>query len=194
MPPPLSKLPFTGRVQTLLKSPSRDISLEKQEVTELNLVFTGVEDDCHGGLTRKSDSRMLKQYKHGTEVRNSRQISILSVEELATIAAAMEIPSVSPSWVGASMVTAGIPALTMLPLSSRLQFPSGATIVIDIENLPYRYPADVIAGHHPRPAMGFIEAATGKRGLVGWIEREGMVRTGDSIVIWIPPQRIYAHG
>jgi hypothetical protein len=189
----LSKAPFTGKVGQLLRNPNRASGLEKQSVAEIILEFTGIAGDCHGGLTRASDSRMLKQFKRGTEVRNARQVSILSIEELADIAAAMGIPMVKPEWVGANLVTRGIPDLTLLPPSSRLQFPSGATIAVDIENAPCRYPASVIDKHHPDPAMGFVKAARHKRGLVGWIEREGVVKMGDDIAVWIPPQRIYAH-
>lgn len=189
----LSKAPFTGRAVTLLRSPDRDSGLEKQRVTELRLLFSGIEGDCHGGLTRKSDSRMLKQFKRGTEVKNARQVSILAAEELADIASLMGIPQVKAEWVGANLVTQGIPDLTLLPPSSRLQFPSGATIAIDIENVPCRYPAAIIESHHPEPAMGFVKAARHKRGLVGWIEREGVVMAGDDITVWIPPQRTYAH-
>ena len=193
MAPLLSKLPITGRVQALLHNPDRATGLEKQPVAELNLLFSGIEGDGHGGLTRKSDSRMLKQYKRGTEVRNSRQISLVSIEELRDIADAMGIPKVNASWLGANMVTEGIPDLTMLPPSSRLQFPSGAMIVIDLENLPCRYPAEIIAAHHPDPKRPFIAAAAGKRGLVGWVESEGRIAAGDEFIVWIPQQRIYAH-
>ncbi len=193
MPELLSKTPFTGRVEMLLANPDRESGLEKAEVREIRLLFSGIEGDCHGGLNRKSDSRMLKQHKRGTDVRNSRQLSILSVEELADIAKTMKIPAVKAEWVGANMVTSAIPDLSMLPPSSRLQFPSGATIVIDMENFPCRYPAEVIEKHHPEPAVGFVSAGMHKRGLVGWVEREGEVKAGDAIVIWIPQQRIYAH-
>jgi MOSC domain-containing protein YiiM len=95
--------------------------------------------------------------------------------------------------VGANMVTSGIPDLTLLPPSTRLQFPSGATIVVDIENRPCRYPAEIITRHHPEQIKGFVAAAKHKRGVVGWIEAEGTVRTGDAITIWLPPQRTYSH-
>lgn len=193
MPDLLSKLPFQGTVDLLLANPDRDTGLEKQPVPEFRLLFSGIEGDCHGGLTRKSDSRMLKQFKRGTPVRNSRQISILSVEELEEVAARMEIPAVKPEWVGANLVTRGIPDLTLLPPSSRLQFPSGAMIVVDIENHPCRYPADIIAKHNPEQKMGFVKAAMHKRGVVGWVEAEGIVRPGDTITVWIPPQRLYSH-
>ena len=152
-----------------------------------------MEGDCHGGITRKSDSRMLKQYKRNTEVRNSRQLSILSAEELAQVAGVMGIPAVKPEWVGANMVLSGIPDLTLLPPSTRLQFPSGAMIVVDAENHPCRYPADIIARHHPEQKKGFVAAAMHKRGVVGWVEAEGLIRAGDKVKIWIPPQRIYPH-
>jgi hypothetical protein len=189
----LSKSSLAGRVEMLLVNPDRDSGLEKAMVLSISLLFSGIDGDCHGGLTRLSDTRMLKQFKRGTEVRNSRQISILSAEELRDVAAAMGIPEVKAQWVGANLVTSGIPDLTLLPPSTRLQFPSGATIAIDMENLPCRYPAEVIAQHHPEPALGFVKAARHKRGVVGWIEREGSVSQGDAIVVWLPPARIYPH-
>lgn len=193
MPELLTRLSFAGTVDLLLANPDRDIGLEKRPVPEARLLFTGMEGDCHGGITRKSDSRMLKQYKRNTEVRNSRQLSILSAEELAEVASRMGIPAVRPEWVGANMVISGIPDLTLLPPSTRLQFPSGAMVVVDAENHPCRYPADIIAGHHPNAKKGFVAAAMHKRGVVGWIEAEGVVRKGDAVTVWIPPQRIYAH-
>ena len=193
MPDLLSKAAFSGTVVRLLASPDRDAGLEKHERSELMMRFSGVEGDCHGGFTRKSDSRMLKLFKRGTEVKNARQVSILSVEEQAEIAFAMGIPAVRPEWVGANIVTSGIPDLTLLPPSARLKFPSGATLVVDMENLPCRYPASIIEKHHPEQVMGFVKAANHKRGVVGWIEAEGVIRAGDAITVWIPPQRLYAH-
>jgi hypothetical protein len=193
LPELLTRLPFTGRVEMLLASPNRGSGLEKTTVAKADFRFSGMEGDCHGGLTRRSDSRMLKQYTRGTPVRNSRQVSILSVEELAEVANQMGIPAVRPEWVGANMVVRGIPDLTLLPPSTRLQFPSGAMIVVDAENHPCRYPADIIKTHHPEAKKGFVAAAMHKRGVVGWVEAEGAIQTGDNITIWIPPQRIYSH-
>jgi MOSC domain-containing protein YiiM len=193
LPELLTKLSFQGSVDLLLVNPDRERGLEKQAVEQGNLLFSGMAGDCHGGLTRKSDSRMLKQYKRGTPVRNSRQVSILSAEELAEVAQNMAIPAVKPEWVGANMVLRGIPDLTLLPPSTRLQFPSGAMIVVDAENHPCRYPAEIIERHHPEAKKGFVAAAMHKRGVVGWVEAEGTIRIGDRITIWIPPQRIYSH-
>lgn len=189
--PLLTKLSFTGRVEALLRSGDRKTGLEKSHVDRLKLGFEGIEGDCHSGLTRPADVRTIRQYPRNTPIRNVRQLTLLSVEELADIAALMEIKHVKPEWVGANVVTSGIPDLTLLPPSSRLQFPSGATIVVDMENEPCRYPAEIITNHNPQQKVGFVKAAKHKRGITAWVEREGDVFSKDEITIWIPPQRLY---
>lgn len=189
--PLLTKLAATGRVEALLKNADRETGLEKSRTDGLSLRFDGIAGDCHSGLTRPADVRTIKQYPRGTTIRNVRQLTLLSVEELSQIAAIMEIPEVKPEWVGANLVTSGITDLTLLPPSSRLQFPSGATIVVDMENEPCRYPADIIASHNPDQKVGFVKAAKHKRGITAWVEREGDVALGDQITVWIPPQRLY---
>ena len=192
--PLLTKLPIQGRIEALLKGVDRATGLEKSRTDKLNLRFDGIEGDCHGGLTRLSDSRTLRQYPRGTTIRNVRQLTLVSVEELTDIAAVMRIPQVTPEWIGANMVTSGITDLTLLPPSTRLQFPSGATIVVDMENQPCRYPAEIIEKHNPDQEVGFVKAAKHKRGITAWVEREGDVALGDEIAIWIPPQRLYGMG
>lgn len=189
--PLMTKLAATGRVEALLKNPDRKAGLEKTRTEGLTLRFDGIDGDCHSGLTRAADVRTIKQYPRDTPIRNVRQLTLLSVEELADIAANMEIREVKPEWIGANMVTSGIPDLTLLPPSSRLQFPSGATIVVDMENEPCRYPAEIIERHNPDQKVGFVKAAKHKRGITAWVEREGEVALGDAITIWIPPQRLY---
>lgn len=192
MPDLLSKASFTGTAVALLANDDRTIGFETVERSALSLRFSGIEGDSHGGLTRASDSRMLKQFRRGTIVRNARQISIISEEELAETASAMGIPAVKPEWLGANLVTRGIPALTLLPPSTRLQSEGGATIVVDMENLPCRYPAGIIERHHPEQTKGFVAAARNRRGVVGWVESEGEIRNGDSITVWLPPKRLYS--
>jgi len=192
--PLMTKLAFTGRIEALLKSGDRAMGLEKSRTGQLKLRFDGIDGDCHAGLTRPSDSRTLRQYPRDTPIRNVRQLTLLAREELADIAAIMEIPEVKPEWIGANLVTSGIPDLTLLPPSSRMQFPSGATIVVDMENEPCRYPAEILEKHNPDQMVGFVKAANHKRGITAWVEREGDVRLGDEITIWIPPQRLYGAG
>ena len=189
----LSKTPFVGHTSKLLLSANRDKSLEKAEVAHLELLFSGIEGDFHGGLTRKSDVRTIKQYPRDTDIRNVRQLTLVSEEELVEIAGLMGIPEMKAEWLGANIVTSGIPDLTMLSPSTRMQFPSGATIVVDMENFPCRQVADVVAQHHPEPKAGLVASAIHKRGLTAWVEREGVISSGDDIILWVPQQRLYAH-
>jgi hypothetical protein len=187
------KLKFVGRVEQLLAAANRDDGFEKQKRQSLSLLLSGPEGDCHTGLTRLSDSRTLQTYKPNTVIRNVRQLSIISSEEMVEVAKALDLPEMNPSWLGANLVTSGIPDLTLLPPSSRLQFPSGATLVVDTENLPCRQVADVISNSYPEKGSMFVKAATHKRGVTAWVEREGLVSVGDTITVFIPPQRIYTH-
>jgi MOSC domain len=193
LPPLFTKANFAATAAKLLLGANRDATLEKSEVAKLDLRFDGIQGDFHAGLTRKSDSRTLKQYPRNTEIRNVRQVTLVSEEELAEIAASMGIPEAKPEWLGANIVTAGIPDLTMLSPSARLQFPSGATLVVDMENHPCRQVADVILQFHPNAKTGFVKAGWSKRGLTAWVEREGVISSGDAMVIWVPQQRIYPH-
>ncbi len=188
-----TRLSFTGKVELLLAHESRDDGFEKQKRESLSLKLSGPEGDCHTGLTRLSDSRTLLTYKRNTIIRNVRQLTIISVEEMAEVARAMNLPSIDASWLGANMVTSGIPDLTLLPPSTRLQFPSGATVVVDMENAPCRQVADVISKTHPEQGPQFVRAATNKRGVTVWVECEGDIKIDDEIKIFIPPQRTYQH-
>jgi hypothetical protein len=184
---------FLGRVERLLRSADQSPGLEKQGVIEVECRFDGIAGDCHAGLTRLSDSRTLQLYRRGTAIRNVRQVTLVSAEELAEIASLIGIPEVRPEWLGANLMITGIPELTLLPPSTRLQFPSGCTLVVDMENAPCRQVAEVIAREHPAEALRFVHAARHKRGVTAWVEREGMIGQGDSIALWLPPQRIYVH-
>jgi hypothetical protein len=188
----LNILPFRGKVESLLQRESRNDGFVKSATDSLLLSFAGP-DDCHAGLTRKSDSRTLPLYKRNIDIRNVRQLTLLSAEELADIAKALGIAEVKAEWLGANMVVSGIPDLTLLPPSSRLQFPSGATIVVDMENRPCSQIAEVVDQHHPGTRFKVVDAAMHKRGLTAWVEREGRVNTGDAIKIVTPPNRLYPH-
>jgi len=188
----LNVLSFQGKVENLLTRASRDEGFVKTQTGTLSLTFAGP-DDCHAGLTRKSDVRTLPLYKRNIDIRNVRQLTLLSVEELADMATRLAIPTVEPEWLGANMLVSGIPDLTLLPPSTRLQFPSGATIVVDMENYPCSQIAKVIDEHHPGTRFKVVEAALHKRGVTAWVEREGEVTAGDAIKIITPPNRLYPH-
>lgn len=189
----VSRIAIEGRVEACLLSAKRETGLEKTKADELTVTFDGIVGDCHFGRSRDSDSRTLKQYPRGTEILNSRQVSIVSVEEMAEVAARLAIPEVKPEWVGANLLVSGIPDFTLLPPSTRMMFSSGVTLIIDIENAPCKYPAEVIERHHPAHGLAFPKVAVHKRGVVARVEKEGIIRKGDVIGLYLPPQRLYPH-
>ena len=192
--PLLTKLKFTGNIQGLYLRPLREGGFEKSPADEMQLSLAGPVGDCHTGETRKSDSRTKALYERGLDIRNVRQLTLLSSEELRVLAGELGIASVDPSWLGANVVFSGIRDLTFLPPSTRLQFPSGATIVVDMENYPCSQIAEVVGRYHPEVQNRVVKMALHRRGLTAWIEREGTIRVGDEVTIFIPPQRVYPHG
>lgn len=189
----VKEIGIIGKVEACLLSPDRGSGLEKAASNDLQIVFDGIVGDCHSGPTMLSDSRTLKQYPRGVSLKNRRQVSIVSVEEMAEIAEKLNIPALPPEWVGANLLVSGIPDLTLLPPATRMMFSSGATLIIDLENQPCKYPAEIIERHHPGQGARFVTTAKHKRGLVAWVECEGQIRTGDSIRLFLPPQRIWGH-
>lgn len=151
----------------------------------LPLTWAGLEGDRHAGLTLQAGSRQ-RHVPRGTVLRNTRQLSVLSVEELAATAAALGVPRLEPAWLGANVVLEGAPALTAMAPSTRLVFDSGAVLVVDGDNAPCKSAGrEVAAGLGAEAALAerFVAAATGRRGLVAWVERPGSVRVGDGVTL-----------
>jgi MOSC domain-containing protein YiiM len=159
-----------------------------RSVDTLYLSLTGIAGDRHAGATRHSDAR-TPWHSRDTPIANTRQLSFVSVEECAEVAALLGLAAVDPALLGANLLLEGAPELSFLPLASRLQFPSGATIFVTEQNAPCVHPARKLAEAHgePRLAALFPKAAIGRRGLVGLVEREGAVTTGDTVRIIPPP-------
>ena len=171
--------------------PVENLVIRSVPVTEMPLSFAGYAGESHAGLTRPSCSRVVKQHPRGTEIRNVRQLCVVSAEEMAEVAAAMGLERLDYAWVGASLVLEGLADLTHLPPSSRLQGPDGVTLVVDMENLPCQEPAVTIGQAIPGMGKGFKQAAAGKRGITAWVEREGVLRLGDVVSLHVPAQRAW---
>jgi len=192
--PALKKTTFTGKITYIGAVPERDGSLRAQAVDSSMLEFEGLKGEVrHGGATRASCVRVKTQYPRGTQIRNTRQLSVLSAEEIAEVAAEIGLDVLTPDLLGASLVIAGIPDFTRIPPSSRLQFASGATLVVDMENRPCQLPAREIEQDHTGHGKAFKAAALGKRGITAWVERPGAIAIGDGVVLHIPDQPVWAH-
>jgi MOSC domain-containing protein YiiM len=171
----------------------RAAALASEPRASLQAGFEGIAGEDHGAGLRASCSRVTAQHPVGTPIRNVRQLSILSAEELAEIATAMGLEALDPGWLGATMVIEGIPGFSHVPPSSRLQAPSGATFVVDMENRPCQLPAKVIEAARPGFGRAFKPAAEGRRGVTAWVEREGGVALGETLVLHVPDQPVWAH-
>ena len=186
---PLKKL--DARTEVILINSTPDEDLSSRRISTVKVTYAGFEGESHSGLVRESCVRVRGQYKLGTEIRNTRQISIASIEELALIADSMGIDNLQPEWLGTNLLVSGIPEFSQIPPSTRLIFSSGTSLVVDLENSPCKYPGEIIERHHPGKGKLFPKSALGLRGVTAWVEREGDINTGDAIEIHIPPQHIY---
>ncbi|MFC0215594.1 MOSC domain-containing protein [Paenibacillus chartarius] len=162
-------------------------SFVTSKVDGLEVDLGGIPGDRHYGLLRPADVRQ-KFYKRGTMIANRRQLSLLSVEECAQVAAALGIAEIRPEWLGANVLLRGYPELTQLPPGARLLFESGAGIINEGENEPCTGPGRVIAEAVGDPSLTqrFVKAAWRKRGIVASIELPGQLRAGDKVTVMVP--------
>lgn len=179
-----ARVTWLGRV---LHRNTREIASTPMDRMELG--FAGLEAEHHAGLTRPSCSRVVSQHPKGTEIRNVRQLSIVSAEELAEIAAAMGAARIDPAWLGASVVVEGLPDFSHVPPSARLQSGDGCTLVVDMQNQPCQFPAMTMKAAGLAGAERFKPAAEGRRGVTAWVERPGTLRLGDRMRLHLPGQR-----
>ncbi|MDJ0626836.1 MAG: MOSC domain-containing protein [Rhodobacter sp.] len=184
----LAKSDLTATITWLGRVADRGASLRSEPLTEVNALLTGFEGEAHGGLTRRACGRFLMLYPRGTEVRNTRQLSILSAEELDAIAGTIGLETLDPGLVGASMVVSGIPDFSHVPVGSRLKSAAGTVVTIDLENHPCQFPAREIEAAEPGHGRGFVAAARGRRGVTAWIEREGPLAVGEELAFYVPAQ------
>jgi len=191
--PALIPTDFTARITWLGRVDNREATLRASPLQEVMATYAGVDGEEHAGVTRPSCSRVVAQYPKGTEIRNVRQFSVLSSEDLDAIAQEMGVARLEPAWVGASLVLEGIPDFTHVPPSSRLQSENGTTLVVDMENRPCHLPAKVIDEDAPGFGKAFKAAAVGRRGVTAWVEREGILRVGDVMRLHIPDQPVWPH-
>jgi MOSC domain-containing protein YiiM len=142
----------------------------------------------------KSDVRQRWLYGEGTDIRNNRQVSIVDADELAQIAAKLGIDALAPGTIADNICTTGISNLTSLPQMTRLVFsdpddPSsdGAVVVLGGENMPCTIAGALVGDRYGTGPEKFPKAAIHLRGVTGWVERPGVLRSGLAIRV-VPPR------
>ena len=187
----LVKSKYIGTITWLgrVTAPQDNIRSEAMNIAEAT--FDGILGESHSGATRPSCVRVTMLHPKNTEIRNTRQLSILSAEENAEIAAGIGLEQLDPSWLGASIVIAGLPDFTHIPPGSRLQTTAGTTLTADLENAPCIWPAKEIEIERPGHGKAFKSAAKGRRGITAWVERPGPLSIGDTVHLFIPTQHVW---
>ncbi len=186
------KRELTGQVARVLVGRNA-VSLVTTRETTIQITMEGVEGDKHAGWTRLADSR-TPWYTRGTVIRNQRQVSLVSAEDLERMAAALGLPCIEPEWLGANIVMRGIPDFSHLPPGARFFFPNEAVLVATEQNFPCVYPGRIIQEQYPdmpRLAQRFPKEAIHLRGIVAVVERPGTIAAGDATRIDVAEQVQY---
>ncbi|WP_420336326.1 MOSC domain-containing protein [Roseibium sp.] len=186
------KFKVDGKVEGVFRTASPD-DFQTTAAENLELTFEGVPGDRHAGFTRKSGGRE-PWYERGTEMCNERQVSILAVDELDEVARKMEIEDLKSEWIGGNILISAIANLTRVPPRTRLVFEGGTVIRVDGDNAPCRFAGAAIAANYPdREGLDllFPKVARGLRGLVGFVEKPGVIKPGETVTAHIPEQWIY---
>jgi hypothetical protein len=168
-------------------------AIATRSVARLDLTAEGIPGDRHSGFARKADAR-VPWYRRGEMIRNERQVSIVSQEEMQAIAARLGVERIEPEWLGANVVLSGLASLSFLPRGTLLFFRSGAALVVTGQNAPCRIAGRSIAresGASEEVAHRFAPVATRLRGLVAAVDRPGGIATGDEISVRVPEQWIW---
>ena len=189
--PALLPTEYFGEIVWLGRVIDMGAGIQSTAIPNIAVTLDGPDGEAHGGLKRPSCSRVLSQYPRGTTIRNVRQMSIVSAEELDIIANKIGLPHIDPAWLGASMVVRGIPDFSHVPPSSRLQAKDLTTLVIDMQNRPCHLPAKVISSVSETAAKSFKTAAKGRRGVTAWVEHPGHLAVGNQLRLHIPDQRAW---
>lgn len=189
--PALIPSEYTATITWLGVTPDRDATMRSVARDTVDVTYDGFVGEARAGLMRAACPRVANQYPEGTEIRNTRQISILSAEEMTEVAKALQLEELDPAWLGASIILEGIPDFTHVPPSSRLLSQNGTCLVVDMENRPCNIAGREVERAMPGHGLRYKQAAQGKRGITAWVERAGALKIGDQMRLFVPGQRAW---
>ena len=179
---------YSVKVDGLFRTPDSDHFYTKA-VEKIVLDFGGIPGDRHYGMTRISGGRE-RYLPRGTELRNRRQLSLVSIEEMRPLAERLGVDYTPlPGQIGANILLSGMDNLTKLPAGALLMFETGAVLHCEGENHPCRFPGEFIESqykHVTGMVTTFAREATGCRGLVASVERLGEIQIGETVKILLP--------
>jgi hypothetical protein len=177
---------FDINIEAVLMTPDPN-SFVTASLESIEVDLGGIPNDRHYGLLRCADVRQ-KFYPKGTLIANRRQLTVVSVEECAEIAARLGVPKILPEWLGANMLISGYPDLTLLPQGARFIFTSGAGLICEGDNPPCLGPGKIIEAFYVQPELKarFVAEADNRRGIVCSVECPGIITNKQKAQILIP--------
>jgi len=161
------------------------MSAVKFSVDSLQLTLDGIAGDGHAGRTRPAGVRE-PAFARGIQIANLRQVSLVSVEELRTIADQIELRELDAGWLAANIAIEGAGPITQIPRGTIVRFAGGASLYVTDLNTPCTFAAKMINQESPTACQPrhFVKAALGRRGLVAMVYAEGLIKSGDEVE-WI---------
>ncbi len=173
--------------------PSKDYKGDDYFVTEsreeLTFTLEGIVGDRHSGYETISGGRFKTLYAPGTKVRNNRQWSAISPQEVDRIAENLGVSGrLTPELLGINLLLEGmedlskLPPMTYLVFSPHSTFQPGrsedVTLIVYGQALPCTIAGKALVQPLSDPGLerGFPKAALGYRGTTGWVEHGGIIR------------------
>jgi hypothetical protein len=185
----------TGSLIKLLNAAGAGrLDFRSQAAETLTLDFEGIVGNRHRGWTRAADAR-VPYLPRGRPIRNTRHLSLVSMEDCAELAARLELETVDPGAIGANAVIAGVPKFSYLPRGTRLLFADGVILAVEDQNAPCVRAGEGLQLANPERKhikSAFVKAAKGLRGLVVTVEHPGTLTVGEAVTARLPEQWIYA--
>ena len=185
----------SGRVVgTFVTAEKSAKGFQTSAVDSLTLELDGIVGSRHQGWIASADAR-VPYLPRGTPMRNTRHLSIVSIEDLAEAALRLRIAKLDARWIGANLLLEGITNLSFLPRGTRIFCQGGAILQIEDQNAPCRGSGAAIASHHPgRPELelDFPKHAKRLRGLVASVEHSGIITAGSAVDARILEQWLYS--
>src|SRR5262249_47852176 len=104
----------------------------RQGCTVIELTLEGIVGDVNYGFTRPA-ARRDRGNPSGTPVRNWRQWSAVSLEELQAVAQQMGLSALDPCLLSANITFSGVKDFTRLPRGTQISFAGGAILTVEEE-------------------------------------------------------------
>lgn len=169
-------------------------------VEQLSFNAHGIlEDTKHYGPLLKSGPRVRKNapvVPPGEMDENWRKFSAITIAEIQQIQRQYEneyertLSDFPSSYLGANIIFDGIDSISSTPPGSVLDFDGdGPCLAVLSENTSCKTPGVHLArryGFPPEEAKKFVQFASGRRGVVGTVLSDGLVRIGSSCRLYCP--------